>query len=343
MTEAVLSLTPAWAVPGGVVDVKGASIPQGPAGPPRVFVGGTEARVVSSGPGHLRFRVPTGAPSGTVPIRIEPGSIESGSLVVAGPIATGLHQVDSPAYDTRGRLYATHSGSRGVKVPVPLYRIMADGTRDELSLDLPNPTSIALGPDGTMFVSSRFEGQVYKLVSDSRAEIFAADLGVPTGLAFSRDGSLFVGDRSGTVFRVSPNRQVEPFATLPASVAAFHLAFGPDDNLYVSAPTLSTHDAVYRISPDRLVDTLCDGFGRPQGLAFDDGGMLYVADALAGASGLYRIDVNVADPVPELVAATPVVVGLAFDPSGGLNVASADTIWRFDVPLAAATRLAAGD
>jgi sugar lactone lactonase YvrE len=256
--------------------------------------------------------------------------------VVAGPIATGLHQVDSPAYDAQGRLYVTHSGSRGAKVPVPLYRILADGSRDPLSVELPNPTSMALGPDGAMYISSRFEGQVYKLVSDDRAEIYAADLGVPTGLAFARDGALFVGDRSGTIFRVSPTRQVEPFASLPASVAAFHLAFGPDDHLYVTAPTLAAHDVVYRISPDRLVDTLCDGFGRPQGLAFDDGGVLYVTDAAAGASGIYRLDVSVQDPSAELVAATPVVVGLAFDPTGGLNVASADTIWRFDVPLAAA-------
>jgi hypothetical protein len=36
---------------------------------------------------------------------------------------------------------------------------------------------------------------------------------------------------------------------------------------------------------------------------------------------------------PQLVVATPVVVGLAFDPSGGLIVSSNDTVWRLDVPL----------
>jgi sugar lactone lactonase YvrE len=336
VTDAALSLSPSWAIPGGVVLLTGRQLPRMAAGPPRVFVGDAEARVVGASPRHVRFIVPVGTAGGTVPVRIEPGSLEAGALVVARPMTTGLHQVDSPAFDGLGRLYVTHSGSRGVKVPVPLYRLSADGTRDSLTIDLPNPTSMALGPDGAMYVSSRFEGQVYRLTGDDRADVYASELGVPTGLAFSSDGTLYVGDRSGTIFRVSPDRQVDQYASLPASVAAFHLAFGPDRHLYVTAPTLSAHDVVYRISPDRLVDTLCGGLGRPQGLAFDDGGMLYVADALAGASGIRRVDVSADAPVPHLVAAAPVIVGLAFDPDGGLVVASSDTIWRLDVPLTGA-------
>lgn len=333
MTDGAVSLAPSWAIPGGVVQLTGRNLPLLPAGPSRVLVGDVEARVLGASSRQIRFSVPSGTAGGTLPVRIEPGSIEAGGLVVARSLATGLHQVDSPAFDGLGRLYATHSGSRGVKVPVPLYRIRPDGTRDSLTVDLPNPTSLALGPDGSMYVSSRFEGQVYRLTDDDRVEVYAGDLGVPTGLAFSDEGSLFVGDRSGTVFRVSRDRQVDQFASLPSSVAAFHLAFGPDQCLYVAAPTLSAHDVVYRITPDRLVDTLCGGFGRPQGLAFDDGGMLYVADALAGASGIYRVDVTSDNPAPTLVAAAPVIVGLAFDPDGGLVVASGDAIWRLDVPL----------
>jgi sugar lactone lactonase YvrE len=156
---------------------------------------------------------------------------------------------------------------------------------------------------------------------------------VPTGLAFAPDGTLYVGDRSGSILRVSPERQVETFASLPASVAAFHLAYGPDGCLYATAPTLATHDPVYRISPNRLVDVVCDGFGRPQGLAFDSTGALYVADALAGSAGLYRIDLAAGRPKPELVLSAPMLVGVAFDPRGGLVLASNDTIWRLDVGL----------
>jgi sugar lactone lactonase YvrE len=170
---------------------------------------------------------------------------------------------------------------------------------------------------------------VYRVVGD-QAEVYASELGVPTGLAVAPDGSLFVGDRSGSILRVNPDRQVENYATLPASVAAFHLAMGPDGSLYVTAPTLASHDPVYRISPDRLVDVVCDGFGRPQGLAFDRTGTLHVVDALAGSAGLYRVDLTSTPVRPELVLSAPALVGVAFDPAGGLVVASNDSVWRID-------------
>jgi sugar lactone lactonase YvrE len=230
-------------------------------------------------------------------------------------------------------LYVTHSGGRDAKVPVPLYRFSADGAREPLALEVGNPTSLALGPDGAMYISSRFDGQIYRLTSGDHVEPFIAEVGVPTGLAFGTDGSLFIGDRSGSILRVTASKQVETYASLPASVAAFHLAHGPDGNLYVSAPTLSTHDPLYRITPERLIDVVCEDFGRPQGLAFDSTGMLYVVDALAGGSGLFRLDVTQTKPVPELVVAAHSLVGVAFDPAGGVILASNDTVWKLDVDL----------
>ena len=139
--------------------------------------------------------------------------------------------------------------------------------------------------------------------------------------------NLFRTKSLDAIMRVTPDRQVQPYASLPPSVAAFHLAFGPDQCLYVTAPTLSSHDPIYRISPDRLVDVVCDGFGRPQGLAFDAAGMLYVVDALAGASGVYRVDVTAPRPVPELLVGAASLVGVAFDPQGRMVLASNDTVW----------------
>ena len=116
-----------------------------------------------------------------------------------------------------------------------------------------------------------------------------SDLGVATGLAFAPDGSLFVGDRSGTIFRIDGQGRTETVASLPGSMAAFHLAFGPDGWLYVSAPTLSTYDLLRRVDASGRVETLDWVFGRPQGLAFDRAGVLHVVEALAGASGVYAL------------------------------------------------------
>jgi sugar lactone lactonase YvrE len=333
MPHVISALKPAWAVPGGVVSVEGIHLPVPADGPPHVLIGSRDAHVVSASHSSLAVVVPEDAETGRAALRIDELPGETIYVEVARQYATGVHQVDSPAFGADGLLYCTMSGSRGTKSEVPLYRIGGDGARQPLTVDIANPTSLALGPDGFLYVSSRFDGQVHRLLSDDRTDIFATDLGVATGLAFGPQGDLFVGDRSGTILRIGPDRRVEPFATLPASIAAFHLAFGPEDCLFVSAPTLSTHDVIYRITPDRLVDEVCRGFGRPQGLAFDSAGLMYVVDALAGRAGLYRVDVSSKQPERELVLSAPALIGVTIAPTGGLVVCSGETVWWLDGPL----------
>jgi sugar lactone lactonase YvrE len=236
--------------------------------------------------------------------------------------------VDNPVFDRDGNLYVTYSGTRGLQVPVSIFRVRPNGTRETFSSGIVNPTSIAVAPDNQIYVSSRFEGTVYRVSREGEAQPFATDLGVACGLAFAPDGTLFVGDRSGTIFRVDRSGKAVAFASLPASVAAFHVALGPDRALYVTGPTLSPYDAVYRIDEGGSVSVLSQAFGRPQGLAFDAAGRLFVVDALAGASGVYRLPPG---GVPELVLAAPGLVGLAFDPRGGLVVCSNDNAYRLSI------------
>src|SRR5918993_777546 len=69
-----------------------------------------------------------------------------------------------------------------------------------------NAPSMAFGPDGHLYVSSRFEGAVYRVDSAGTHETVATDLGVACGIAFDADASMFVGDRSGTIFHVRDGR-----------------------------------------------------------------------------------------------------------------------------------------
>jgi sugar lactone lactonase YvrE len=326
------AVRPVSAIPGARVTIEGSGFPTGEERLPEVTIGGQRARPVYASPSGMTVLVPQLSEGGRTAIRIEGVQGETAFIDVAAPFAAGLHQVDNPVFDLAGNLYVTYSGTRGQEVPVSIFRVRPNGTRETFSSGIVNPTSLAIDPEGRLYVSSRFEGVVYRVAPDGSATPFASDLGIACGLAFAPDGTLFVGDRSGTIFRVNREGRAEAIAALPASVAAFHLALAPDGTLHVTGPTLSSQDQLYRIGPDGTVSSRDDTvFGRPQGLAFDAQGTLFVIEALAGdGGGLYRVPV---DGAPELVLAGPGLVGVAFDRHSGLVVCSNDTAYRLLKPM----------
>ena len=294
---------------------------------PSVVVGNEPARTLFASSSKIVIDLPEDIEGGPTPVRIASVPGETIYLSVGAVWATGLHQVDNPVFDPAGNLFVTYSGSRGQESPVSVFRVTPAGTREPFVSGIVNATSLAIGPDGYLYVSSRFEGAVYRVKADGSHEQVAADLGVACGLTFDEDGSMYVGDRSGTIFRVREGKATA-FATLPASVAAFHLAMSGDGELFVSGPTLGTYDHIHRISRDGEVRTVPTPFGRPQGLAFSPDGALHVIDALAGASGLYRF--ASLDSEPELIVSGGSLIGVAFGPNGELVVASNESVYRFE-------------
>src|SRR5947207_901513 len=256
MSPRVTAVRPMWAIEGGRIAIEGTDFPLDLPRLPDVRIGGQPARVVQASSSSLSVIVPSGLESGSTPIRIAGVSGETLFIDVAGQFATGLHQVDNPVFDREGNLYVTYSGTRGQQVPVSIFKVRPNGTRETFSSGIVNATSMTIDADGRLYVSSRFEGTVYRVLADGTFETFATDLGVACGLAFSKDGMLFVGDRSGTIFRVNQSGKTEAFASLPASVAAFHLALAPDGFVWVTAPTLSTYDPIYKVAPDGTVSTV---------------------------------------------------------------------------------------
>jgi hypothetical protein len=331
MSSRITALRPRLAVPGGRVTIEGGPFGVSYGAVPVVRVGAATTRVQWAARTRIGLIVPA-VEGGDVPIRIEEVPGETAFLHVGTLIATGVHQVDSPAVDREGAVYLTYSGSRGQQAPVSIYRVAPGGPREVFVTGLTNPTSLAFGPDGLLYVSSRFDGVVVRVDAEGRAETIASELGVACGLAFTGDGTLYVGDRTGTIFRIPPDGEPEPFATLPPSVAAFHLAAAPGGGLYATGPTLSARDALYRVSEAGEVTVITRAFGRPQGLAVDGAGRLHVVEALAGASGVYRVD---AEGETELVVAGADLIGLAFDPAGNAIVATSNSAYRFPAAVLA--------
>jgi sugar lactone lactonase YvrE len=322
--SSITSIEPLRAVEGGRVTLHGSGFPVEHL--PRVSIGGVPARVSFASPRRLILIVPADLEGGATPIRLDDLPGGTAFVSVGAEWATGLHQVDNPAFDASGNLYVTYSGARGQEAPVSIFRVTPAGTREPFASGIVNATSMTVGPDGHLYVSSRFEGAVYRLAADGTHATVATDLGVACGVAFDADGWMYVGDRSGTIFRVRDGKATA-FATLPPSIAAFHLAMSPAGDLYVAGPTLGSYDNVYRIGRHGDTTPLPTSFGRPQGLTFAPDGTLHVVEALAGSSGVYRLTRD--DATPELVVAGGALVGVAFGPGGEMVVTSNETAYRF--------------
>ena len=204
-------------------------------------------------------------------------------------MAENLHPVANPAVDAFGNIYTTFSGSRGQKVPVSVYRIDLNFNLRPFINDLMNPTGIAAGPDGLLYISSRFDGVVYQVSQTGNMSVFVEGMGVATGICFDPAGNLYVGDRSGTIFKVSS----EPADFRVCDDRAFDFVVpsgvGTGSHLYVSGPTTSSFDSIYRIADNGDVETFYRGLGRPQGMAFDADGNLYSAASYMGRKGVVRI------------------------------------------------------
>ncbi len=246
-------------------------------------------------------------------------------------IADNLHPVANPAVDAEGNLYVTFSGQRGQKVPVSLYKITSNYVVKPLVADLINPTGLAVDRDGVLFVSCRNDGTIHRVTPDGRASLFVEGMGIATGLAFDAEGFLYCGDRSGTIFKIGPDRSIFVFATLEPSISAYHLVFGPGGDLYVTGPTTSSFDRVYRITSGGEVTTFYRGLGRPQGLAFDNHGNLYVAASLGGRRGIVRLS---PEAKPELVLSGVGVVGMALLPTRRAMIASTSAVYSLDWDVA---------
>ncbi len=310
------AVAPNFALPGGEVRIIGKDLRPHELRRPSVRFGEIEGSVLISSDDFLVARVPEEAVSGPVVVSTNgvgaSGHVSNAhSIEVAVPVADNLHPVTNPALDREGNIYVTFSGSRGQKVPVSIFKIDTNYAVTPFLSDMMNATSIAFDRAGEMYVSSRNDEAVYKVAPNGTMSTYAEGMGVATGIAFDREENLYVGDRSGTIFKIARDRQIFVFATLEPSVSAYHIAFGLDGDMFVTGPSTSSFDCVYKVDPHGTVSVFYRGLGRPQGLALDVAGNIYVAASLAGRRGIVKI-------TPQGEASLEVsghgLVGLAFAP-----------------------------
>jgi glucose/arabinose dehydrogenase len=157
---------------------------------------------------------------------------------------------------------------------LPLDKIrLPPGFRVSIYADnVPGARSMALGPNGTLFVGTRGEGKVYAVLDrngDNRADqviTLAAGLNMPNGVAFRGD-ALYVAEVNrilrydGIEARLgSPPKPVAIYSGFPSDThhGWKFIRFGPDGLLYVPVgapcnicePDPTRYAAIFRIRPD---------------------------------------------------------------------------------------------
>jgi len=326
-TPRIEKVKPAAALPGGEIAIEGSGFGTRNHTRPQVQFGPAEGSLMLAAENLLIARVPEGAAGGAVRVRM--GSIESAPYPISlgVQVADNLHPVANPAVDAEGNVYVTFSGQRGQKVPVSLYKITLNQMVKPFVTELMNPSGLAIDRNGYLFVSCRNDGTVHRISSDGRSMQWVEGMGIATGLAFDKAGCLYVGDRSGTIFKINPDREIFVFATLEPSLSAYHMAFAPTGDLYVSGPTTSSFDRVYKVSPAGEVTVFYRGLGRPQGLAFDRYGNLFIAASLHGKRGIVRITPQAE---AEFVLSGTNIVGLALLPSHRTMITTNNALYTLD-------------
>lgn len=319
------AIAPEFALPGGEVRIVGKGLRPPELKRPSVLFGELEGSVLISSDEFVVARVPEGAASGPVVVGANGTLSNPQQVKVAVPVADNLHPVTNPAIDREGNLYVTFSGSRGQKVPVSIFKIDTNYNVKPFLSDMMNATAIAFDREGQMYVSSRHDEAVYKVAPNGTMSSYAQGMGVATGIAFDQDENLYVGDRSGTIFKIARDRQIFVFATLEPSVSAYHIAFGPDGNMFVTGPSTSSFDNVYKVDPHGTVSVFYRGVGRPQGLALDVDGNIYVAASLAGKRGIVKIT---PEGKANLVVSGHGLVGLAFAPGKSAVLATNSAVYH---------------
>ena len=338
-TPHLTSLSPRAAIPGGSFEVFGAALltqtNDGPQVPTAAF-GEVTATLDLVRPDRAVVRVPEGTIASDLTLTTQGRTSNVLHANIAVSMAENLHLISNPAADAEGNLYAMVSGPRGERVPVSVFRIDRDLQVRPFVRDLLNISALALGPDRFVYASSRSEGTVYRISPEGEIQTFAEGMGVATGLAFDREGNLFVGDRSGTIFKIRPSGtssagEVFVFTTLEPSVAAYHLAFRDDGTLLATAPNTSSNQAVFAITPTGDASVFYRGLGRPQGLALDEEGFVYVAASLHGRRGIIRLTPDGVEA--ELFITGNDLVGLCFLDDGCAALATGTTLFHVDLGI----------
>jgi sugar lactone lactonase YvrE len=229
-----------------------------------------------------------------------------------------LHSANGFTFDANDLLYAASGPGSQLVVMDKQGKILdrfgsADGAQ---GLD-----DVAVAPDGNVYWTEPFSGQVKKLAT-SGAIVSVAQLPPgANGITISPGGRIYVNTTvlSDTLWEVYPDGSAP---RLIAQGLGFPNAMdvGPDGFIYV--PSWIVHKTVLRVNPETgETTTAAAGFQAPLSVRFDPQGRMHVLDQIA--HGIVRVDLTTG--AKTLVTEIPPNSdNFDFDSAGRLYVSSAE-------------------
>jgi sugar lactone lactonase YvrE len=323
----IFGVHPPSGVPGGEVLIECCGFK--PESYSKVLLGDVEATMASASDDKIIIRLPDSPKSLGLTLKVGDAVTDVYPFNLATRLAMDLHPVANPVIAPDGTIITTVSGARGQQVPQSLIRLTRRGDRIPYQCEITNPTGLAFSKDGQLYISSRHDGTVLRYTNFEQLEVFAEDLGVPSGMVFDSKGFLYVGDRMGMIYRIDRSGSKEEFASLEPSISAYHMAIDSDDRLYVTGPTFSMRDCLFRCTKKGTAKPLIEGLARPQGLAFLPDGNLLISAGYKGKKGIFRYSPKNGSIHHDIAA--PVMVGLAVA-GQDLFLASSNAIYWMQLP-----------
>lgn len=170
---------------------------------------------------------------------------------------------------------------KGEIVPVTGKKTkLLTGKEGTIGTTVVQPEGLAIGGDGSVFVTDMKLRAIFKFTADGKAAKFA-DVTAPRGLAVDKDGSLVVvSNSSAQLLRVGADGKVTPIIEGRPFQFPMSVCVRPDGTYAV---TDNYSKAIWSVTREGKVDKLVEGapLVNPTGIACDEAGNLAIADSHA--------------------------------------------------------------
>ncbi|MCY1045287.1 SMP-30/gluconolactonase/LRE family protein [Corallococcus sp. bb12-1] len=216
-------------------------------------------------------------------------------VVVAGSPFQGVHGL---VVDGKGHLLASNLLGQTVHS----VDLKTGAVSTLVGPPLGGADDVTLGPDGSVYWTGYFTGQLMRRTPDGKTRVIARGLPGLNSLAFRGDGRLYATQlgAADVLWEVDPNGKKPPRKVIDGPGFLNGFEFGPDDKLY--GPLL-LKGQIARIDVDTGgIEPVAQGFAMPTAVNFDARREnLYVVDAARGE--LVRVRLPSGDK--EVVATLP--------------------------------------